>query len=139
MVHGLSIPIGKAGFHLPRTLSNAFDTPQPEPNSPSEFQDRILTPVERVNAGGASGGGGRMDGNALGEPARPVFRIRRTVIPPRDDSTVNSSRTAIVKKRGPAGDDRADIESVRDTNLSGPTTVRSSPALTQALTQETDP
>lgn len=31
-VHGLSVPVGKAGYHIPRTISSALSTPaEPEP------------------------------------------------------------------------------------------------------------
>ncbi|KAJ5032927.1 uncharacterized protein L3040_009516 [Drepanopeziza brunnea f. sp. 'multigermtubi'] len=38
VVHGLSIPLGKVGFFLPRTLSRAFTSSPPSDNTASGFQ-----------------------------------------------------------------------------------------------------
>ena len=89
VVHGLSVPIGKLGYHLPRTFSSAvgsrsmsMDPEDPEePAPPFRVRDRIQH-LEST----------RQDRNkpVRDQPARPIFRIGGSVIrsaPPEDGST----------------------------------------------------
>ncbi|KAI9674856.1 MAG: hypothetical protein M1829_003596 [Trizodia sp. TS-e1964] len=75
VVHGLSIPVGKLGFHLPRTISQALDSSaSDELSSPQWPRSRHRSTASlTIRAEQAAGG--------AVEPPRPVFRIRRTVIP----------------------------------------------------------
>lgn len=103
MVHGLSIPLGKLGIHLPRTISAAItssstpDSPATPP-SPAELgrlsQSSLppsnatgippnQTSAQKVRAGGA--------GNARQEPARPVWRIGRRVVPTRAEEEASEA------------------------------------------------
>ena len=78
VVHGLSIPLGKIGYHLPRTVSSAFST-SPERERPEEpqlphplhFRRSIGTDSPR----GRNPTKGQRPGSAdrYSEPARPVY------------------------------------------------------------------
>ncbi|KAI9840403.1 MAG: hypothetical protein M1838_004073 [Thelocarpon superellum] len=136
VVHGLSIPLGKAGFHLPRTISNAFDTPNvgTGTHTPSEFS----SPVAQGSPFPSSSGDQLAraprdrnlrgtDGRPVGEPARPVFRIRGTVIPPRDIESASCDDEARPRftglglglgREGKKGVD--DIESTRSAATTSP-------------------
>jgi len=81
VVHGLSIPLGKLGFYLPRTLSQAFDSTASE--DPQSFRVRggpelsqSLRKRQRRNQGSGHSTPGR-----LGTPSDiPIFSIGGTVI-----------------------------------------------------------
>ena len=77
VVHGLSVPVGKLGYHLPRTISDAVlsrDTEEPEgfhirehvQNQEGELRQRNRQRQENRNSNNV--------------PLRPVFRIGRSVI-----------------------------------------------------------
>ncbi|KAI9864760.1 MAG: hypothetical protein M1824_004667 [Vezdaea acicularis] len=77
VVHGLSIPVGKLWFHLPRTISNAFDSSSKDgpafhvrPQSIHGSPDVDSTPP---------GGTPRLPRPK--DPARQVFRIGGSTIP----------------------------------------------------------
>jgi sodium/hydrogen antiporter len=89
VVHGLTIPLGKLGFYLPRTISNAFDSVSRDELAPSfsvsgRSVERIGQLHERreqqIRAGQRS---------SDGTPTRPVFRIGGSIIRSRE----NQSRT----------------------------------------------
>lgn len=72
-MHGLSVPVGKLGYHLPRTLSSAFvshsaSADPEEPQPPFRLQERVN--VVRQDR----------DRRAPEEPPRPVFRIGGSII-----------------------------------------------------------
>ncbi|KAI9827476.1 MAG: hypothetical protein M1832_004826 [Thelocarpon impressellum] len=91
VVHGLSIPVGKLGFHLPRTISSAFDTPTNEPETPTDLRERLAATRRSAGEGGAST-----------EPGRSVFRIGRTVIPPRASSPPRDRDLYVDSPRAPS-------------------------------------
>ncbi|KAK6840198.1 hypothetical protein PG990_011797 [Apiospora arundinis] len=62
VVHGLSIPMGKLGFYLPRTLS--FTISEDRGDAPSGFRGRVSNILPRV----ALGSGSRLNTNAEGTP-----------------------------------------------------------------------
>ncbi|MCJ1367652.1 hypothetical protein MMC16_006786 [Acarospora aff. strigata] len=79
VVHGLSIPIGKLGFYLPRTFSTALEPgsrDEPEPfhveghpqHEPPQIGQRLRPSQLHLGRRSADG------------PPRPVFRIGRSVI-----------------------------------------------------------
>jgi hypothetical protein len=87
-VHGLSIPLGKLGFFLPRTLSRAFSSQQNESGS-FQIGDQVRTPPHgilrerrRKNHSGQS-----TPRSVSGH--RALFRIGGSVI--RDGQTTTSS------------------------------------------------
>ncbi|KAI9742471.1 MAG: hypothetical protein M1818_004005 [Claussenomyces sp. TS43310] len=75
VVHGLTIPLGKLGFYIPRTLSRALSSQANAETPPFQIQDPIRT----------STNGGLRERRRRGEPSRrstpdaapppPVFRI----------------------------------------------------------------
>lgn len=98
VVHGLSIPLGKLGFFLPRTLSRAFTS---QTNSQTNLaigarvyssNAGVLRERRRVGGGGGGGGGtsgsGTANGSVIGgTPAlssgtssRPIYRIGGSII-----------------------------------------------------------
>lgn len=98
VVHGLSIPLGKLGFYLPRTFSTAVSTAtddEPEPVS-IPFHHAIAAVASRILPSALKGAEGRKRGNEINsaeraEPPRPIaFRIGRTVIPDRPDDATGS-------------------------------------------------
>lgn len=90
VVHGLSVPIGKLGSRLPRTLSTAItsrsisvDPEEPEP--PFQIRDRIRNKTLILHQKDQS----KDEQRAREEPLRPIFRIGGSVIQatPRDVET----------------------------------------------------
>lgn len=85
IVHGLSVPLGKVGYHLPRTISSAVmsrDREDPEPfqiPNRSEDDDRRRRLRFRQRDPGASG--------TNSPPTPTVFRIGGSVVPLRDVTT----------------------------------------------------
>ncbi|KAJ5090349.1 Cation/H+ exchanger [Penicillium argentinense] len=78
VVHGLSVPIGKAGYHLPRTISSVISTstdePEPVPISNIRHTHSTATPLDD------SSFRTRKRGQRSASPNPPLFRIRRSVI-----------------------------------------------------------
>lgn len=90
-MHGLSIPLGKLGFYLPRTLSQAFDSTMSDDPQPFRVRDRPEAP------GGALRERRRQQTPVSGQstPAlsstpteRPIYRIGGTVIRNRQSGTM---------------------------------------------------
>ncbi len=83
-MHGLSIPLGKLGFFLPRTLSRAFS--QPNDSGSLQIGDQVRTPplsVLRDRRRKHNHSGQSTPRSASGH--RPVYRIGGSVI--RDSHT----------------------------------------------------
>ena len=98
IVHGLSVPLGKLGYYLPRTFSSARDSRDETEDATSRFRGaaepsfRLGEPISftsSTHAGVATGrknpvsqrwprGGGNGGG---GGPERPVFRVGGSVVP----------------------------------------------------------
>ncbi|KAJ6010585.1 hypothetical protein N7451_001997 [Penicillium sp. IBT 35674x] len=81
IVHGLSVPVGKAGYHLPRTLSTAITASSTtEPNSvPIEAIRRThstATPIENDSSSFRS-----RRRRQYSSPTPPLFRLGRSKIP----------------------------------------------------------
>jgi len=76
VVHGLSVPIGKLGYHLPRTVSSAFSTSveRDEPDRPFQTGERI--DLKRSTQGGKI----RQRRNPNERPQNAVFRVGGSVI-----------------------------------------------------------
>ena len=78
VIHGLSVPLGKVGYHLPRTISSAITSRDRDDDEPFRIRDRAR-----------QGGGARDEKQRArsgdrekAEPRREVFRIGGSVIPP---------------------------------------------------------
>ena len=88
-MHGLSIPLGKLGFFLPRTLSRAFSSQQNETGS-FAIGDQVRTPplgILRQRRRRQNQSGQSTPRSVSGQP--PLYRIGGTVI--RDGHTTASS------------------------------------------------
>ncbi|KAI9785492.1 MAG: hypothetical protein M1839_009233 [Geoglossum umbratile] len=99
VVHGLTIPLGKLGFYLPRTISNALDSGnRDEPVTPFPISRTSVERISQLHERREPQIG--PDQRPLdGMPARPVFRIGGSVIRSRE----NQSRTpaSISRKSSP--------------------------------------
>lgn len=89
IVHGLSIPIGKAGFHLPRTLSRAFSTEQSGDNDepqPFHLRQTALSEERELESGisrlrtRTKSAKSKKGNDEDPPPRRSLFRIGGTVI-----------------------------------------------------------
>lgn len=91
VVHGLSVPLGKAAYHLPRTVSTALNSNSPE-------QELIpMSTLTRTNSTALqnleTGGQRRKRNNQTREPPRAVLvRLGRSVV--RKGSPTRRSRSA---------------------------------------------
>ncbi|KAI0187877.1 Sodium/hydrogen exchanger family-domain-containing protein [Xylaria flabelliformis] len=81
VVHGLSIPLGKLGFYLPRTFSRTTTTPEGTERLPfqtgSLIDPRISGHASSVDIGGNTNTPNR----SRSASARPVYRIGGSVVP----------------------------------------------------------
>ncbi|KAF2097441.1 putative Na/H antiporter [Rhizodiscina lignyota] len=73
IVHGLSVPLGKFGWYLPRTISAALSDTRD--NDPAPFHIRES---ERTSQEGTSGVESLVDNHQIQAP-RPLYRIGRSV------------------------------------------------------------
>ncbi|EPS27474.1 hypothetical protein PDE_02417 [Penicillium oxalicum 114-2] len=88
VVHGLSVPIGKAGYHLPRTLSSAISTStvdEPEPVAINNARHTHSTAMPQGKFSISRHRSSKRDSRAE-SPKPPVLRIGRSVIRPRSPS-----------------------------------------------------
>jgi hypothetical protein len=82
VVHGLSIPLGKLGYYLPRTLSRGVASPPgdgPETISPFTLGSRVSSFAIRRRSGVESGN----EVNAAS--GRAVFKIGGSIIPKKQE------------------------------------------------------
>jgi hypothetical protein len=90
VVHGLSVPLGKLGYHLPRTMSGAF-TPTSEASEVDE-PDTSLHVRERILHTRSLQGGRSRQRRAPNEPPQnAIFRVGGSVIKPRQPSDIATS------------------------------------------------
>jgi len=96
VVHGLSVPLGKLGYRLPRTISSAIisqsvtEDPE-EPDRPFHIRERIQNNFQMPQPNQRQ----RNDQRPREiEPPRPVFRIGGSVIP----SGTNTPQAATFKE-----------------------------------------
>ena len=97
-MHGLSIPLGKLGYHLPRTISEALSTQTDDPE-PFHIQNNGGQNFEQ----GLRRRGTGSSAIANGLPNR-VYRIGRSIIRSNDSSanpTRASSRAPVVLSAAP--------------------------------------
>ncbi|OIW27537.1 hypothetical protein CONLIGDRAFT_436831 [Coniochaeta ligniaria NRRL 30616] len=124
VVHGLSIPLGKLGFYLPRTLSRGLHSPTDghELTPPFSLGNRVSTFIH-------GRGRSRRNSEETSTPmtgqstsSRPVYRIGGTVIPKRSGSPVLTTR-----QRTARNGDVHDTDPDSSPGTPGPTSM--SPAL----------
>ncbi|OXN03192.1 hypothetical protein CDV58_07593 [Aspergillus fumigatus] len=80
VVHGLSIPLVKAGYHLPRTISSVLSTSSPTDPDPVPIAN--ISHTHSTATRGASANRGRKRGPGREPPEPTVFQIGRSVIRP---------------------------------------------------------
>jgi hypothetical protein len=114
VVHGLSIPLGKLGYYLPRTLSRSVASPpseEPENISPFTLGSRVSSFAIRRRSGVEAGN----EVNAAS--GRAVFKIGGSIIPKRQedpnselpdrreglDASKSSSTSAVEAVQGSSG------------------------------------
>lgn len=99
VVHGLSIPLVKAGYHLPRTISSALSSattaqdPEPIPIADIRHTHSTATPVMNP----VQSRGKRRD-NAREAPQPTAFHINRSVIRPKSPTSQAQPGTGNVEE-----------------------------------------
>ncbi|KFY94801.1 hypothetical protein V500_03050 [Pseudogymnoascus sp. VKM F-4518 (FW-2643)] len=111
VVHGLSIPLGKLGFFLPRTLSRAFSSQGNNEAQPFRTEGRVRTSPgevlwERNRRRGEPSGQSPPDPSAS-TLTRPVYRIGGTVIRDAEAGTVTPVERSGLSIPPAAATDRA--------------------------------
>jgi hypothetical protein len=86
VVHGLSVPIGKLGYHLPRTMSSAFNTSTERDEPDLSFHTREHIDHTRSTLGSKI----RQRRNPNERPQNAVFRVGGSVITSRPGSEVRT-------------------------------------------------
>lgn len=82
VVHGLSVPLGKLGYNLPRTMSGAFT-----PTSENEDSDTAFPVRERIShTRPFQSGKSRQKRDPNERPENAIFRVGRSVIQSRPAS-----------------------------------------------------
>ncbi len=98
VVHGLSIPLGKLGYYLPRTISRGLPSPTTEGGTISSFhigaRMSSTIPFRRTRTSGRSSLDTSLPRESPANMPQPIFRIGGSVIPsrPRPD-VVDPDRT----------------------------------------------
>ncbi|TVY37907.1 Na(+)/H(+) antiporter [Lachnellula subtilissima] len=88
VVHGLSIPLGKLGFFLPRTLSRAFSSRSQETDEVFRVSDRARPSTTGVLRERRPRRGRDRSPSSAAPSTRPIYRIGGSVI--QDASDVNT-------------------------------------------------
>jgi hypothetical protein len=98
-VHGLSIPLGKLGFYLPRTLSRAIESPggDGEHMPPFSLGSRVSTIIHRRVTSRRNSEDGSTPNTGQSTASRAVYRIGGTVIPKRSGSPAFTTRQRIAR------------------------------------------
>ncbi|ODM23653.1 hypothetical protein SI65_01242 [Aspergillus cristatus] len=96
VVHGLSIPLVKAGYHLPRTISSALSSatthdPEPIPIANIHRTHSTATPI-------MDGSRGRRRDNPRETPQSTVFQIGGSVIRPKSPTSHQQPGTEIFEE-----------------------------------------
>lgn len=96
-MHGLSIPLAKAGYHLPRTISQALSTSATQEQEPIPIENISFTHSTATRNSELSHSRGRKRGagtTSRDPPQQTVFQIGRPVVPtasPRDQIGVGGA------------------------------------------------
>lgn len=105
VVHGLSIPFAKAGYHLPRTISNAISTstdPEPIPlaNNPHTHSTATNGHTESASRRNRKHGASTPNLSSRSTPQPAVFQIGRSVI--RSSSPASDQHIGSANEEEPA-------------------------------------
>ena len=122
-MHGLSVPLGKLGYHLPRTLSSAIasrsmsEDPD-EPRPPFRILERIQNRTQPDHQRNSP----RNSQRAREEPPRPVFRIGGSIIhDTASENAIELQTTKAAREIVPRNHESSEINLSRDDGLdSGP-------------------
>ncbi|CAL5872332.1 uncharacterized protein PFLUO_LOCUS6594 [Penicillium psychrofluorescens] len=89
VVHGLSVPLGKAGYHLPRTISSAISTSIDEPEAVPIDNPRHThsTATPRLDSAEPSRRSRKRENDREEPPRPPPFQVGRSVIPSHSPSS----------------------------------------------------
>jgi hypothetical protein len=106
VVHGLSIPLGKLGFYLPRTLSRGHlsDANSDAPTPPFSLGVRVSNFIGNRSRSRRNSQDTSPSTPNVGETtsvSRPVYRIGGTVIPKTPGSPVSPPRLQTVDGQDP--------------------------------------
>ena len=87
VVHGLSVPIGKLGYHLPRTMSQALTTSQEREEEPHMLHHHVS------QMGQNTGGGYQMRKRRKNDrqPSTGAFKIGGSTMPPAEGAEANGT------------------------------------------------
>ena len=77
-MHGLSVPLAKVGYHLPRTISNAIESREVEEPESFRIPERVYNEARTLRNRHRR----RRGGSSQGDPARPIFRVGGSIIQP---------------------------------------------------------
>lgn len=110
-MHGLSIPLGKLGYNLPRTLSNQLSTPVPDPEEPAPFHlsEHLRRQGQRFGQKRNSEGQ-----RVKTEPPRTVFRLGGSVIPAKSTDVMPLPRETTLLSRATVDQESEPISSTSD-------------------------
>ncbi|TRX96534.1 hypothetical protein FHL15_002806 [Xylaria flabelliformis] len=86
VVHGLSIPLGKLGFYLPRTFSRTATTPEGTERLPFQTGSLIIPRVSGHASSVDIGGNANTPNRSRSASTRPVYRIGGSVVPPQESA-----------------------------------------------------
>ncbi|KAL8747543.1 MAG: hypothetical protein Q9190_000582 [Brigantiaea leucoxantha] len=99
IVHGLSVPLGKIGYHLPRTLSKSTslqaDPEDPLPLEPFHVRDQIENATQILHKKQEQRNSRRLRGG----PSRPIFRIGGSFIRSRTSDSGSASPSGVASIR----------------------------------------
>ncbi|MCJ1288061.1 hypothetical protein MMC26_007414 [Xylographa opegraphella] len=99
IVHGLSVPLGKLGYHLPRTISSAMESRDVDEPESFHISERIQNTEEQLRQRH------RLPTEQRGRdesPPRPVFKIGGSIIHPRHEDREAAEPRNDVTSRGNA-------------------------------------
>ncbi|TPX11006.1 uncharacterized protein E0L32_008043 [Thyridium curvatum] len=126
VVHGLSIPVGKLGLYLPRTLSrgqqSASDSDAPFP--PFDIGSRVSTLTLRRGGNVMRSPTDTPRDSIANTSARPIYRIGGSIVPPRDSTLALSPESRLREQ---------DVE--RDADDNGPKPSTSQPVTPSVATR----
>ncbi|KAI5927987.1 Sodium/hydrogen exchanger family-domain-containing protein [Camillea tinctor] len=103
VVHGLSIPLGKFGVYLPRTISRTLTSSMSNDDIQSQLRPRISDFLPRSRSRG--GTEANTPSESRSPSARPAYRIGGSVIPEREPRRVSMPQLPTSNPRGRIGSD----------------------------------
>ena len=93
VIHGLSIPLGKLGFYLPRTISQAFSSDRDEPE-PFHIRNHAREASHEFEQGLRHRPVTDNPQSLTNPPPRRVYPIGRSTIRPNDSNSTSQTRVS---------------------------------------------